>query len=273
MDAHRVLFVDDDPDTRELYQILLEMSGYAVSGCPTVRDGLSRARQFSPDVIVTDWRLPDGDAFTLLEGLHRNGHTRHIPVIGVTGITLDAAGLDRARDLGCSRVYLKPLAPEALLGAIRRALDGRADRRLRAAALRIQRAARVLEEANASVDLPTLAAALANTRPASDVTNVAVLFADDGGRCIAANRLAVQLTGYGHDELIRLCVWDLTQPLAGESRSLWRQFISAGHQEGACMVRCRSGESVEMRYAAIANIAPGLHLSALAAVPSPAAVV
>ena len=49
---------------------------------------------------------------------------------------------------------------------------------------------------------------------------------------------------------------------------MWDQFISMGKLEGPYTLRRRDGVSVETRYCALANIAPGWHLSVLAETPS-----
>ena len=62
-----------------------------------------------------------------------------------------------------------------------------------------------------------------------------------------------------------MSVWDLTPlPNAPEGQGLWQQFIASGTQEGQYLLRHRDGRAVEARYVALANIAPGWHLSAIA---------
>jgi hypothetical protein len=52
------------------------------------------------------------------------------------------------------------------------------------------------------------------------------------------------------------------------SEALWREFIARGVQEGRFRIRCRDGHAVDTQYCAIANVAPGLHVSALSPAPS-----
>ena len=98
----------------------------------------------------------------------------------------------------------------------------------------------------------------------SDVP-VAMLVADNAGRYVDANAAAVFLTGYDRAELLRRSVWDLTPPQReGVGRALWRAFLSRHRMAGRYRIRRKSGRMVEARYVAIANVLPGLHVSALA---------
>jgi PAS domain S-box-containing protein len=92
----------------------------------------------------------------------------------------------------------------------------------------------------------------------------AILLADDGGRYIGANPTACALTGYDHDELLRLSVWDLMPGLRRErGQQLWQTFLTLGSQQGECSLCHKDGRLTEVEYRAVANIVPGLHLSAL----------
>ena len=60
-------------------------------------------------------------------------------------------------------------------------------------------------------------------------------------------------------------MWDLAPPPETVSGAgLWSSFIASGSQEGRYTLRRRDGVPVEAQYCAIANIAPGLHVSAIA---------
>ena len=64
-----------------------------------------------------------------------------------------------------------------------------------------------------------------------------------------------------------MSVWDLTPlPKSALGQELWRRFIATGVQEGRFTVRRQAGDCVDANYVAVANLAPGLHLSALARV-------
>ena len=94
---------------------------------------------------------------------------------------------------------------------------------------------------------------------------VAMLVADNRGRYVDANEAAAFLTGYTRAELLRCSVWDLTPDAhRGRGQALWRVFLARERMAGWYPLRKKGGRIVKARYAAVANVLPGLHVSALA---------
>jgi CheY-like chemotaxis protein len=261
-----ILVVDDDPDTRELYKLVFETADYRVAAAGSIADGISLADRLRPDVILTDWRLDDGDGFAFCAALHRRGRTRRIPIIAATGVSLSEEAIARVRQLGCDPVLTKPIDLDRLVRVTASALDRSRSRILKAAATRIRRYASharldatVQQEDRRISAARLLAAARQHGRP-----DVALIIADDHGRYLAANEEAARITGYDAQELTSLSVADLTgTPQPAGTAELWNEFIAERAQEGLFMVKRRSGESIAVRYVAIAHVVPGLHLSAL----------
>ena len=98
-----------------------------------------------------------------------------------------------------------------------------------------------------------------------DALPLAALVAEDHGHYVLANVRATRLTGYSARELRRLSVWDLTPASRlGTGEALWRAFLSREQMAGRYPLRRKNGRIVEARYVAVANVLPGLHVSALA---------
>ena len=108
-----VLLVEDDRDTREMYQMFLEHEGFAVM---TVKDGaaaLVAAKATPPNVLVTDLTLPRLNGLELCKQLRADDSTRHIPLVLLTGHAL-------VEDDGTfDRMLLKPCLPNTLADVIR----------------------------------------------------------------------------------------------------------------------------------------------------------
>jgi PAS domain S-box-containing protein len=266
-----VLLVDDDSDTRELYSLILDISGYRHAFADSVESAVETARRVRPDAVLTDWMLGDGDGITLCGALHRYGRTRRIPIVAATGMSLSPETRARARQLGCEMFLTKPVDIDALVRAIGCTLQVRQARSLRAAAVRLRRYARRVRDTARSAPTRTIASQLLAASRLRVSKSVALVLADDTGHYLAVNDRAAELTGYESHELITMSVADLT-PEDGELQRprLWSTFIDAGTQEGVYLVKRRDGLAVPMRYVAVANIAPGLHLSALALTDQPA---
>lgn len=93
--------------------------------------------------------------------------------------------------------------------------------------------------------------------------DTALLIADDDSRVLNANPAALALTGYADQDLDALHVFDLLAMNAGHGEEHWRAFATDGRQEGILVLLRKDGAQVPVRYCAIRNIRPGLHLSAL----------
>jgi two-component system chemotaxis response regulator CheY len=108
-----VLIVDDDPATRLLCSISLELAGLRVLEAPDGQRGLARARFERPDLVLTDVRMPGLDGFELADALRSDERTQQIPLIFLSG---EATPADEARALaaGALAYVTKPFDPPAL---------------------------------------------------------------------------------------------------------------------------------------------------------------
>lgn len=65
----RVLFVDDDPNQREMYKRRLERRGYSVELAPDADSAVASVRASRPDVVVLDLAMPERDGLSALQEL------------------------------------------------------------------------------------------------------------------------------------------------------------------------------------------------------------
>ena len=66
MASHRILVIEDEPGAREALESLLVEEGYTVATAESGATGLNRLRDFHPDTVVCDFRLPDTDGLEIL---------------------------------------------------------------------------------------------------------------------------------------------------------------------------------------------------------------
>ena len=97
-----------------------------------------------------------------------------------------------------------------------------------------------------------------------DNTLDALLLADDDGRYIDANPAACVLLGYERSELLRMSVSDIRPARhRDEGRVAWQQLLATGDLTGEYTCLREDGTTREVEFRAVANVVPGVHLSAL----------
>jgi len=110
----RILVVEDDRDSAEMLQKLLELCGYSVTVAYSSKEGLEAAAKTPPDVVLCDIRLPDSDGYAFAEALRGNPKTARARLIAVTGYG-GAQDRKRSREAGFQLHLVKPVRPENLL--------------------------------------------------------------------------------------------------------------------------------------------------------------
>jgi DNA-binding response OmpR family regulator len=118
----KILVIEDDPVARADLEARLEASGYSVARAADAASAVTVVNREQPDLILLDLGLPAGDGFLVLERLRKIEALAAIPVLIITGRT-DPETRQRVAALGVAPVLTKPVNTEALLTAIRAALE------------------------------------------------------------------------------------------------------------------------------------------------------
>jgi two-component system CheB/CheR fusion protein len=108
----RILLVEDAPDIREVFQMLLEAEGASVVATGSGREGAWLAARGEFDIVLTDLGLPDISGETVIRHALRNARRRP-RVIVVTGYGEPFAS--RARGAGADLVLTKPVVWSSLV--------------------------------------------------------------------------------------------------------------------------------------------------------------
>jgi len=116
----RVLLVDDDRNLRRVLELQLAEAGHLVDAVPSAEEGLERLRDGRYDVVVTDLRMPGMDGLALLGEIKRRDAEAVVIVLTAHG---DVDSAVRALKEGAFDFLRKPVAREALLGAVARAAN------------------------------------------------------------------------------------------------------------------------------------------------------
>ncbi len=81
----RILVVEDDASMRNLVAEELQEAGYQVMTAASVSDARDRLMESTPDLVVSDLRLPDGSGIDLLEHVRRQPAGRTLGFVLITG--------------------------------------------------------------------------------------------------------------------------------------------------------------------------------------------
>jgi len=117
-----VLVVDDEPFVRDSIAEVLRADGWKTHAAAGAREAVAFLESQGVDVIVTDLRMPEGDAFLLLD--HARKGAVEIPIVVITGVGTVAEAV-RAMKAGAFDFLQKPVDPEELLLLARRAAEHR----------------------------------------------------------------------------------------------------------------------------------------------------
>ena len=123
MNKNQILIVDDKEDNRYLLRALLQVNGYEVATAAHGAEALALARQHPPDLIIADVLMPVMDGFSLCREWKKDARLNRIPFIFYTATYTDERDRAFALSLGAEGFIVKPEEPEALLAALRDALQ------------------------------------------------------------------------------------------------------------------------------------------------------
>lgn len=120
----RVLSVDDSSVVRKLVTMILTAEGFKVTTASDGVDGINKAKELQPDVILLDFVMPKMNGFQVCRILQKDEKLRQIPVILVTSKG-DKVGDKFVNQLGVTGYITKPFQPEELVSKIHQTLEAR----------------------------------------------------------------------------------------------------------------------------------------------------
>src|SRR5690349_257034 len=114
----RVLVVDDEAAILRFLKLALEANDYEMSSAGTVAEALKRIAAESPDVVLLDLGLPDGDGKDVIR---RAREWSSLPIIVLSARERETEKI-AALDLGADDYVNKPFSVDELLARMRAAL-------------------------------------------------------------------------------------------------------------------------------------------------------
>lgn len=118
----RVLVVEDDLLNRMFYCATLEGNGFQVAALEDGRAALETAREFAPDLVITDIQLPHVSGLKVIASLRADPALTQVPVLAVTAY-VGKGEEARIRRAGANDYLPKPVSIRPFMAAVNRLLD------------------------------------------------------------------------------------------------------------------------------------------------------
>jgi two-component system cell cycle response regulator DivK len=114
MSSVRILHVEDNEDNRQIVRDLFEFKGYTVFEAVDGEEGVARARELKPDLILMDIQLPRMNGYEATRAIKSDPELSSIPLIVITSYALSGDD-QKAFDAGANDYLAKPYKPQELL--------------------------------------------------------------------------------------------------------------------------------------------------------------
>ncbi len=120
--SKRILYIEDNPDNRMLVRRVLQVEGYTIFEAVDGNEGLAKAAELQPDLILMDINLPELDGYEVTARLKQLPGMSRVPIIAVTANVMKG---DREKTLaaGCDGYIQKPIDIDLLPGQIERFIN------------------------------------------------------------------------------------------------------------------------------------------------------
>lgn len=110
----RILIIDDDHSLlRRACIHLQKQKNIDVVTCDNAEEGVAKAKDLKPDLIILDWTLPDMEGIDVLPLLKYSDKTKDIPVLMLTGKN-KIGNIEDAFERGADAYITKPFSLEKL---------------------------------------------------------------------------------------------------------------------------------------------------------------
>ena len=122
MASKRVLIVDDEPDIVDVIEFNLKLESIECITAYDGEEGLSKAKEENPDLIVLDVMLPKVNGYKIARLLKFDESYKHIPIIMLTART-QQSDVALGKETGADEYVPKPFSMDELVGIIKKYLE------------------------------------------------------------------------------------------------------------------------------------------------------
>ena len=109
----KALIVEDHPDMLEVLTMQMEILGFAVIAAKNGKEGVEKAIEEKPDLILMDILMPGMDGREATRRIRSNADTHDIPILAATAL-FSVSDLGSCVEAGCNDYLVKPFTLEQL---------------------------------------------------------------------------------------------------------------------------------------------------------------
>jgi CheY-like chemotaxis protein len=118
MAARKILIVDDSETMLQVARMMLANEPYEVITARDGAEGVARALETNPDLILMDVMMPNMTGFEALRVLRSNDQTSAVPIVMIT-TKAEAESIETGYASGCSDYIVKPVDSVELIAKVR----------------------------------------------------------------------------------------------------------------------------------------------------------
>ena len=115
---NKVLIVDDDPDIRTLYGLLLRREGFEVIEAGSGQEALSKVKAETPTLVLLDVMMPGMNGYEVCQQIKSDPQTAHLPILMISGKTT-VADRKNGMSVGADDFLVKTIGPRSLVSRVK----------------------------------------------------------------------------------------------------------------------------------------------------------
>lgn len=119
--SHTLLLADDSVTIQRVIALTFAAEDINVIAVGDGRQAIERITADPPDIVLADTSMPERDGYEVAAFIKRDPALEHIPVMLLTG-AFEPVDSERASEVGCDGVLVKPFEPQAVVGHVRELL-------------------------------------------------------------------------------------------------------------------------------------------------------
>lgn len=121
MMAKTILTVDDSASIIQMVSFTLKSAGYDVIQAVDGLDGLTKAKQKTVDLVLTDQNMPVMDGLTLIKNLRALTSYKNVPILMLTTESSDEMK-SKGKAAGATGWLVKPFDPKGLVEVVQKVI-------------------------------------------------------------------------------------------------------------------------------------------------------